>query len=364
VTKLVDILKAPADIVNLSLNSLSTIIEEARYFNMLAQLRTICEQKNIWAELPEKCQQHITSASYTFTAQQQKLNDEADVIFNILAPMDIEWVYLKGAAYHLSGFSEFSGRLMGDIDILVSKHSLEQVEAALRSHGWIQTHTNDYDEKFYREWSQEIPPLRHFERGTELDVHFNILPNTLRESPDPKYLMSQTVNLSSTSHYAQVLTPPAMVMHSAIHLFYESEFHKGLRDLYDLYLLFSKFDNDTNFWEEMMVLQKTIGNADSMFYALRYCQSSFGLTIPTDVSNYYDEYKPTTIKLFVADFAFTRIFNNMFPPNRKYGHQLAETILYIRGHMKRMPLHLLVPHLIKKSIHKIVNKECPKEPIF
>jgi len=105
-------------------------------------------------------------------------------------------VYLKGSAYHLAGFSEFSGRLMSDIDILVSEATLPKVEKALKETGWLSTHLNDYDQKFYRQWSQEIPPMRHLKRRTELDLHFNILPKTLKESPTPSLLRSQAVDIS------------------------------------------------------------------------------------------------------------------------------------------------------------------------
>ncbi|MDB1123691.1 nucleotidyltransferase domain-containing protein [Vibrio algarum] len=359
--KLADVLCEPSLLIALPLKAQSDIISEARYLNMLAQLKAVFEQANLWDSLSIHLKQHIDSAIPAFSKQQQHLMNEATMFSEILSPLDIKWVYLKGSAYHLAKFEEFQGRLMADIDILVSEDALSRVEKVLKEHGWVQTKLNDYDERFYREKSQEIPPLKHCERQTELDLHFNILPNTIKASPDPEILMAQTMSLDSGNSNAQILTPAAMVIHSSVHLFYESEFHKGLRDLYDLFLLFTRFSKDALFWDDLISLQQTLGNGDSQFYALRYCHLVFGLKIPKHVQQFYNQYEPNKAKLLLSDFAFMRIFVCTFPPHRRLGHQIAENILYIRGHLKRMPIHMLIPHLITKFFRQLSeNKKTTK----
>ncbi len=172
----------------MSPRELSQIVAEARYYNMLAQLKPLCEQSDIWFELPVEFQRHVLSAEYTYTNQLRLLAQEHHHISQLFSRLNIRWVYLKGAAYQLADISYMQGRLMNDIDILVPQEQIAMAEEALMEHGWLHKKLTDYDDKFYRDYSQEIPPLRHFDRQTELDVHFNILPTILNHGPDPRHL--------------------------------------------------------------------------------------------------------------------------------------------------------------------------------
>ncbi|MFV0448565.1 MAG: nucleotidyltransferase family protein [Vibrio sp.] len=354
---LTKVLSNPQSISSLSATEQSKLIAEARYFNMLAQLKPLFEQSGQWQVLPPEVKQHITAAHRVFNHQQTRLGHENRHFQQTFCSLNIEWIYLKGVAYHLANFPEFQGRLMNDIDILVREHSLPEVENALRKQGWLPTHLNDYDQKFYRQWSQEIPPMRHLNRQTTLDLHFNILPKTIKESPSATLLLSQTVKIANEDGTGKMLNPAAMVIHSAIHLFYESDFSKGTRDLYDLLLLMTKFSTQPDFWDQLMSLQNRIGNGRSVFYALRYCQLVFQLPVPEQVQKFYQQYQPSKFKTMLADFAFIRIFIYAFPENRLIGHQIAVWTLYLRGHLKRMPLRLLVPHLMRKSLLSLIVKE-------
>lgn len=360
--KLVDVLATPKILYQVSLSTLSDIVAEARYMDMLPQLESVCKGAGAWETLPQPFTQQIETSRCSFTNQKLHLEFEAATFESLFNPIGIQWIYLKGAAYQLAGFDEFDGRLMGDIDILVSESDLPVVEKLLSSQGWIQTPHDDYDEQFYRDWSQEIPPLRHIERQSELDLHFNILPKTLKESPNTDLLFSQTVSLSiGNVTGAYVLTPSAMVIHSAIHLFYESEYRKGLRDLHDLYLLFGRFGKQPHFWEDLLQLQNKLGSGRPVYYALRYCQELFNLSVPEDVKSYYNQFKPNTFKLIISDFAFKRVFSSMYPPHRRPGHDIAEFALYLRGHFKRMPVYLLIPHLFRKTLKKITESDDDKD---
>ncbi len=354
--KLVDVLVNPETLIELSPSALSNIVAEARYYNMLAQLKYLCESKNCWDALPDQFKQHLNSGSLFYVNQRKKLENEAEQIAKVLTPLKVNWVYLKGGAYHLSNMPCFSGRMMNDIDILVEERDLTRVEEALKANGWLSSEISNYDEKFYRSWSQEIPPLRHLYRQVELDVHFNILPKTLKESLDGRYLFEESTVLNTNGH-EKVMKPHAMLMHSAIHLFYESEYHKGLRDLYDICILINTFGEDNEFWHRLINLQHKVGNERSVYCALRYSHKIYNVDIPSEVLAYYDKYKPNTFYLQLLDFCFLNAFTSNYPPHRKLGHTLSELILYLRGHLKRMPLRLLVPHLAKKSFDKFKVKE-------
>ena len=92
-------------------------------------------------------------------------------------------VLLKGAAYIALGLPLAEGRRIADIDILTEKQNLRAAERELIFYGWAKTKTDDYDQRYYREWMHEIPPLQHRQRGTVVDVHHNILPPILKRAP-------------------------------------------------------------------------------------------------------------------------------------------------------------------------------------
>lgn len=354
--KLIDVLINPPILLNLTLENLSLIIAEARYFNMLSQLKYLCEQHKLLPLLPIQCQKHFDSAWLFYANQSRKLEKEVTEIEKVLKPLAIDWMYLKGCAYHLTGMRCFTGRMMSDIDLLVSEKDLSKVENALKASGFIQKKMTNYDEKFYRNWAQEIPPVKHLFRQVDLDVHFNILPKTIKEALDGKFLFEQSAAIG-IKPYEKALKPHAMLVHSAIHLFHESEYHKGLRDLYDIVLFIKEFGDDEIFWQETMTLQNNIGNQQSLYLALRYCTKIYHLPIPQKVMQHYEKYKPSTLILKLLDFSFISVFTSTYPSHRKFGYRFACYFLYLRGHLKRMPIRLLIPHLTRKSVYKFRAKE-------
>src|SRR3546814_13428481 len=72
------------------------------------------------------------------------------------------------------------GRLFSDIDFMVPRARIEEVEHRLLDAGWEPAVADEYDQLYYRRWTHQIPPLRHFRRNTVLDVHHTIVPLTAR----------------------------------------------------------------------------------------------------------------------------------------------------------------------------------------
>ena len=53
-----------------------------------------------------------------------------------LAPLDVPVILLKGTAYAAAGLEAGRGRSIGDLDILVPRAALPDVERALLAAGW------------------------------------------------------------------------------------------------------------------------------------------------------------------------------------------------------------------------------------
>src|SRR5690606_30867577 len=146
-----------------------------------------------------------------------------------------------------------------------------EVEAALMLHGWTSTHHDAYDQRYYRTWMHELPPMQHIHRMTVIDVHHAILPETATCRPDPAKLMAAARPIEA-SNGLMTLAPVDMVLHSACHLFHESETDHGLRDLVDIDALLRHFGTMPDFWRHLPERARELELQRPLRYALRYAR--------------------------------------------------------------------------------------------
>src|SRR5581483_1442714 len=189
---------------------------------------------------------HLEAARLVCEAQHAAMRREVDEIAAALAPLGVPVILLKGAAYLHARLPAADGRVFSDVDILVPKATLPRVESALMLAGFATTHHHPYDQRYYRRWMHELPPMQHVKRMTILDVHHTIVPETARVHPDAAELIRSAVALAGRPDLA-VLAPADMVLHSATHLFHNEELTHGLRDLVDLDALLRHFGRDAAF---------------------------------------------------------------------------------------------------------------------
>ena len=75
------------------------------------------------------------------------------------------------------------GRRVADIDLLVSELDLSAAEAMLKCRGWDFSILDPYDERFYREWMHELPPMIHRERHSARAADLSSITWELRLAP-------------------------------------------------------------------------------------------------------------------------------------------------------------------------------------
>ena len=111
---------------------------------------------------------------------------------NLLVPrlLAVPIVLLKGTAYVMADLPPARGRMLGDLDLMVPRDRIDEVERTLIAAGWLSAELNDYDQRYYREWTHEIPPLRHPDRDTEVDIHHTIVASTSRALVDAAALLA------------------------------------------------------------------------------------------------------------------------------------------------------------------------------
>ena len=155
----------------LSLAQWDLVVRQARRANVLARIASLVQARCAWHAVAPAPRQHLASALALATRQQRELRFEVAQIARALQPTGLPVVLLKGGAYALAGLQASMGRMVSDVDILVPRERLADVETALMMAGWVHADHDAYNQHYYRTWMHELPPMRHLHRGTVLDVH-------------------------------------------------------------------------------------------------------------------------------------------------------------------------------------------------
>lgn len=347
-------LSEPEKVLHMTLTQWDQLVRQARRAGVLARLGYILESKQILTETPKQVQQHIQSAQIYAHHISQSLDWEIMCLQKALDSIGVPLVLLKGAAYAEANDQARLGRVFTDIDILVPEKDLAAVERALNIEGWKAGYVNKYDQQYYRRWMHELPPMRHVQRHTSIDVHHNILPKTCKHCPEAKKLLDNVVQISGTR--ISVLSPEIRVIHSATHLFHDGELEHGFRDLSDLDLLLKEFSGQADFWIKLMNFTEDLNQNESLYYAIRYVQKFFKTMVPDWVLSQTRQFGGCSLKQKWMDFLFLHALMPDHPSCDDYWTALARWILYVRSHWLRMPLYLLLPHLLRKSVMRLTGK--------
>ncbi|MCD2452579.1 nucleotidyltransferase family protein [Methylicorpusculum oleiharenae] len=352
--RVAQVLKNPLSVSAYSPKDWDLLIRQARQSMLLVRLYLLLQENGLIDKLADNIKNHFISATTYSIKQNQSLKWEFRCIEKALTELAIPVIFLKGSAYILASDHAEKGRLFSDVDILVNQDDLPAVESALKKHLWVGTHQNDYDQRYYREWMHELPPMIHLKRQTTLDVHHNILPTTCKTCPDPKKLFANIVKIENSPFW--ILAPEDRVLHSATHLFHESEFKHGLRDISDIDLLLRQFSSQENFWTQLVNRSIELKQQIPLVYALRYASIILATPLSEDALKRIAPYTPSRIMLKLMDFLFLRVLMPEHSSCEDIWTGLARWLLFIRSHWLKMPLKLLIPHLVKKG-YQAVNGE-------
>ena len=325
-----------------------TLLGQARQTRLIGRLASHHVDKGWLAGVPDGPRPHLEAGLRLAERQQYEVRWEVDCIARALRHVDTPVVLLKGAAYLMANLPAARGRLFSDIDIMVPREALDDVESALFAAGWISEERDPYNQRYYREWMHEIPPLRHVQRNTYIDLHHTITPPTSRFNVDGNLLLRDAQPLNGNQRLF-VLTPVDMVLHSAVHLFTEGEFSHGMRDLLDLNDLLTRFDVNHVFWQELLDRSDKLHLQVPLFHALFHLKRLFGTSPPQHLMQRVADLSPNPVSRRFMAWALGLALRPVHPSCDTRWTALARWLLYIRSHALRMPLHLVIPHLVRKS---------------
>ena len=331
--RLVAALRDPASVAGLDAAGWTALLTAARAERLLGTLAHRLDTRAV----PPVVARILADARDSAGQERRAALWEAEMARRALAPLGVPVVLLKGTAFVAAGLDAGQGRSIGDLDILVPREALREVEAALRAAGWEAVKDDVYDDAYYRRWMHELPPLIHRERDRMIDVHHTILPPTARPTPDAAALLADAVPLGNG---LSILSPADMIVHAAAHLFADGDLAGGLRNLWDIDRLLREFDADRDFWATLDERARRHQLDGAVARAVRLAHQLYATPVPPDGRR--------------RD-ALDALFHRRLLARDGWGRQgraVTRFGFYVRSHWLRMPPLMLARHLWTKATRK------------
>jgi putative nucleotidyltransferase-like protein len=337
----------PGSVAGLGTERLELVLSQARVAGLSARLSYRIEDVGAMVALPNRVHTQFAAARVAAESRRRLLEWEINRLHHVLTGTGYPMLLLKGAAYALAALPMARGRTSADIDIMVPGDRLDSVEQHLLAHGWELDELEPYDAYYYRKWSHELPPLRHRDRGSVLDVHHTILPPRSRLRPDPSAFWRAAVPLRDGS---LALCPTHMALHVAVHLFQDGEIAGALGDLIDFDELCRHLGRQPGFWEQLVPAAVGLGLVRPLYYALRYASMLLGTPVPEAVMA--DAARagqpPAPVRAAMDPMVGSALVPDL-PEFSSPWRRVACLCLYIRSHWLRMPPLPLALHLMRKA---------------
>ena len=280
------------------------------------------------------------------------LKFEMDRLERAFVGQPVPIIVLKGGAYVSGGMRAGMGRRVSDLDILVRPEDIEKVETQLLSFGWRpdEETDNDYDQQYYREHMHELPPLRHKNRGTVIDVHHALLPKTARHSVKTERLFSDALPVGKGNLH--IFQPTDLLIHSAVHAYSDGAIDTPARTILEQYFLFSELGPK----DKKILVERAQEVSASMPVGLALWL--VGRLFDVETAQEASKKLISPLRYFLLKRA---ILNKLAAGKLSV---FGKVYLYIRSHYLRMPLYLLLPHLLRKAIRWRPGSNVPKDLPF
>jgi hypothetical protein len=353
--QLIEVIKQPDTLSSLNPMQWEELIRHARHGKMLGTLAAWCKQYKLMAELPREVRDLLSGEAIRSQHLQLQAQYEMSELEKAFTDTDFPIILLKGAAYLRTGMASHQGRRLSDVDLLIEHTHLAEAEVIMHKHGWkADSSLSAYDERYYRNWSHELPPLTHPMRGMEIDLHHNLIAPTSRIKLDIGQLIKAAKPLAGSRF--SVLCDEDLFIHSAVHLLFNEELRGGIRDIVDLKLMAEHFQNQTperEFWPKLYQRSQQLGVQRPVFYAVDTLSRFFDMDIPNLAD--FKQAAPIKPLLQVMQRSISQALAPPIERDFKEGH--AHQFLYLRSHWLRMPPWLLLYHLTYKALLRFKHSE-------
>ena len=337
---LVDVLLEPVRLTRLAPGSQTLVLRQARQAGLLGFIAARIDSGLAQGKLAD----HLLAAAVHADYHDRMISWEMNRLGRVLAALEGPVVLLKGAAYKALDLGLAHGRLASDVDLLVPRGQLQTAEQMLLSAGWEAMKEDEYEQHYYREWMHELPPLRHRERGTVVDLHHAILPPTARLKPDSEKLIEAAQPMAQGPFFT--LSPADTILHRAAHLFYDGDLQNALRELLDIHGLVSAHAENSDFFPGLVARARELDLARPLYYAVYFCRRILQTDIPQETLAALEKDAPFLPVRWLLQYLMEVQLRPAEPDCPSAIRAIAGWLLFLRSHWLRMPPLMLAHHLL------------------
>ncbi|GGF10896.1 hypothetical protein GCM10011611_15630 [Aliidongia dinghuensis] len=355
--RLLRVLREPTSMAALTPAEWTSVVAVARHAGLLARLGELARRDGVFDRIPESPAHHLEAARAIAEKHRRDIRWEVVHVARSLAPLPGPAVLLKGASYVASGVSAHLGRLFGDIDIIVPRAQLDEAEHLLMLGGWFCDKQSAYDIRYYRQWTHQLPPMRHPVRESVIDLHHALRPPIAPGKVDTSDLFREA---RPTELGLYIPSPMDMIIHSATHLFCAMDFRNGLRDLSDIDLLLREFGTSDGWWRDLVDRSRRFGLVSPLAMAMLHARRMLGTPVPPAV---------LAGALEAAGRGEHRLLDRLISaalPPASVATSMAEAVarglLFARGYLLDMPPPVLAAHLTHKLVSLVPRQRGSERP--
>ncbi|MCB1864584.1 MAG: nucleotidyltransferase family protein [Chromatiales bacterium] len=349
VRAIVDAFAAPALLASMSPRSLEDWLRVTRQAGLLGRFAAIVPP-TVVAQLPTAARRQLAVATRVGNEYARMLDWEIEQLAAALRGQVSKVVLLKGAAYFAEGLPFSAGRYVSDVDLLVAEDELPAAEAALRRAGWIEAELTPYDERYYRQWMHELPPLRHRSRNSIADLHHTILPPTGRLHPDAAALLDGARPVGEAG--LLVLDRADQVLHCCAHLVQDGDLNNRLREVFDLHGLLVAGMGHAGFADSLAGRAQRHRLERPLDYGLHLVGAVFGTSPLGDRWPKLPASRLNRVRRAGFLALARRAIEPVADADAPRGVRFPRWLLYVRSHWLRMPPLQLAAHLTRKGLRR------------
>ena len=177
-------LRQPELALNWSLSEWERVVRLSRRLRLLARLAEGLMAAGLMDRVPPQARRHLVAEQRLSRWRTAAMLWALERVATMLGDVPYPLVLLKGGAYLGQDLPIAAGRMPSDLDILVPQADLSDAQSRLVQAGWKAVELDEHDQRYYHEWSHEVPPMTHPLLALELDLHHNILPPVARTHVD------------------------------------------------------------------------------------------------------------------------------------------------------------------------------------
>jgi hypothetical protein len=227
--------------------------------------------------VPAEGRGHLETLLRLNSKRNERLMVVTERMVRVLQAAGVEPVLLKGVAQLACKLYPSPGlRLMGDLDILVSRDQAQPAMAALEGLGFAMEGT-------FEEGHHHLPRIRHIEYGVVAEVHIRLEHQADEPIVPVQWLLEHTVTAPLRGVQVQIPDPTLMAAHNIHHsqLNHEGYARKTieLREVLDLAMMQHRFADAID-WREIDRRFQRMNQGPILATYLKYSQALFGQPMP------------------------------------------------------------------------------------